>query len=225
MSDKGKKEIKEPNIVLCEGNDLYYFMIWYLTHLIEKDQLFKEIWALDFGGVTELKNQIKALMKMPNFNMVKNVLVIRDAETDYKRAKTDIIRAFNANDLSTPSYPGEIIDSGKGFGLSYLLLPSCDDKGEENGTLEDLCLRIIKEEKSENISSKADAYLRDLEENEDMEYPRIHKNRLHVLISSYDKYVGSKVGEAGKIGLYDWDDEHLDYLKDTLHRMVMKNDL
>lgn len=88
----------------------------------------------------------------------------------------------------------------------------------------DLCLRILKEENGETISSKADDYLKDLEKNEDMVYPRIHKNRLHVLISSYDKYVGSKVGEARKIGLYDWDDEHLDYLKDTLHRMVMKND-
>ena len=221
---KKNQEIKKSNIILCEGRDVTSFIINYLGFLIKKDGIFDEIQAMDFGGIAELTDQIGTLVKMPSFSMVRSVLIIRDAERDYTKAKANIKGTYDSFGVAMPGKPGEIVMFNDQVKTSYLLLPSLDDIGEINGTLEDLCLELIMAENHEAIQGEVENYLKILQNEMGMKYPRIHKNKLHLMISSYDKYVDAKAGEAGQRGMYDFDSPKLDYLKDTMRRMSMTID-
>ena len=214
-----KNRINAPNIIFCEGIDAYFFMIFFLDYLCKKDDFYERFDVKDFGGVTELPRKLKVLLKMPEFDTVQSILVIRDAETSCSDAKREIAKAFASVGFQTPQRPGGISEI-HGIKVSYLLFPSLDSNGEENGTLEDLCLKLCDVEDKERIVEDINQFLCTQAELHKFEYPRIHKNRIHMLFSLHDKYVGSKIGEAGKIGLYDWDSELLDYLKSTMRNIA-----
>lgn len=219
MGQGKNKEIQCPNIILCEGRDVTSFIIYYLGFLSEQDIVFDSFQALDFGGISELTDQLKAFTKMPQFSMVRSILIIRDAEKSYVKAKNDIAHTCKEFGISNIEKPGVIYKFSDTTNISYLLLPSLDDKGDENGALEDLCLKLIKAEKHKDVANEVDNFLDVLRNDVGLDFPRIHKNKLHLMISSYDKYVDAKVGEAGQRGMYDFNSPKLDYLRSTLARL------
>lgn len=223
MSSKDKERILYPHIILCEGMDEWSFFVNYLSYLIKEDEVFNSIQVIDFGGITDLKKQFRQLIKMPGFSMVKSILIVRDAETSPQGAKDSICSTLNNNGYRSPNKSGEIVMGSDNVMIAYMLFPSCDEKGNEAGTLEDLCLRIISEPNHDNVLNEIDDYLSVMKSKYSMNYPRIHKNKLHMLISSYDKYVGAKVGEAGQRGLYNWHSEHLSKMRDIMYKLCLGN--
>ena len=219
MGITDNKSIKCPNIILCEGMDAWSFLVNYLDFLVKKDTIFDTIQVIDFGGIKDLKRQFRQLTKMPGFSVVKSILILRDAEKDSQGAKESIRSTLLNSGFKAPEGPGQVVDGKNGPSIAYMLFPSCNEIGEENGTLEDLCLKIISESNSDEIREEVDKYLSVMKGKYSMEYPRIHKNILHLMISSYDKYVDAKAGEAGQRGMYDWDSIHLRKLRDLMYRM------
>jgi len=215
-----KNKIKCPNIILCEGKDEWSFIVNYLQYLIGQDSVFDTFQVIDFGGITDLKRQLRQLLKMPDFSRVKSIVILRDAEKSPQGAKDSIFSTLKNNGFTAPPSPGEIVIQQGGLKIAYMLFPSCDDQGDEPGTLEDLCIRIIGEDRRDEVLSDIDEYLNDFAEKYSISYPRIHKNRLHLFISSYDKYVDAKAGEAGQRGMYDWSSGHLQKLKNLLYNIA-----
>lgn len=212
------EHIRKPNIIFCEGNDECYFLIYMLEYLCRQDKEYEAFEVKNFGGVNELSRQLKLLKKMPGFDDVKSLIIIRDAEKDFNNAKKEIYSSLNNNELPVPLDPGEICEKD-GLKVAYLLFPSLDDCGNKNGTLEDFCLELINKDDKDVVLGDIDEFLDQEHDMRDIFYPRRHKNRLHTYISLYDEYVSCKVGEAGKIGLYDWESTNLDYFKDLMKRM------
>ena len=68
-----------------------------------------------------------------------------------------------------------------------------------------------------------DKYLFKMQNDYSMKYPRVHKNKLHMLISSYDKYVDAKAGEAGQRGLYNWNSCYLTKLRNLMYDLCTYN--
>ena len=79
-----------------------------------------------------------------------------------------------------------------------MLFPTCDP-APGNGTLEDLCHSFLT-----------------LLEKKGREFPRIFKNRLHTYLSTNDRYVSLKIGEAAPAGAFDWNNTSLNALRDFL---------
>lgn len=84
--------------------------------------------------------------------------------------------------MSTPKSAGMWQESG-GINVGFLLFPQLDSDPIE-GTLEDLCLKIIK-----------------------------FKTKLHSFFSLTDRFVGLKIGEAADAGAFDWDSPELEGLR------------
>lgn len=208
--------INSPHIIFCEGMDEKSFLINYLNYMGERDDYYDERFDVkDFGGISELENRLAALKKMPNFDTVKSILIIRDAETDANTAKLNIKNALEYNGFTMPSRPGVIVEVG-GIKISYLLFPYLDGEGKKPGTLEHLCLELASVEDKELILNDVNNLLEKTENEYKLRHPRIHKNQLHTFMSLFDKYAGSKAGEAGKYGLYDWEHPLLAHLKQVL---------
>lgn len=212
--NKGKNdEIKKPCLLLCEGMDEVQFLIWYLnSKLLQENSAYDKIQILDFGGIRDLSKYLRTLSGMDNFDKVERIAVMRDAEMDSLAAVDSLnMVVANASELQ------EIVSP-----YPYFLLPGKNEQGNwQNGTLEDLCLRIFRESEDQELSKKQaqDLSSRFLQESVNLRgqnFKRRHKNQLHFYLSATDKYVGMKVGEAARAGAYDWDNVALLELKKFL---------
>lgn len=198
----------QPALLLCEGVDEKYFLQWYITHyLIKLDSNFNKIQIVDFGGIKELKTKLKIISGQENFDKIKRIAVIRDAETNWEAA-LDSVR-------------DSIISSGIDFDLfssySVYLLPGKDDDNWTNGTLEDLCVQLLDNDKCLEISRN---YLNSIAENRGCEFKRRHKNLLHAYLSGTDEFVGMKIGEAARANAFNWRSAQLDDLKEFLYKLI-----
>ena len=74
-----------------------------------------------------------------------------------------------------------------------------------DGALEDLCIRIIKNDyKPEAVIGKIDTAIEELEQENLREFRHRFKSRLHGFFSLTDEFVGDKIGEASDRGAFDW---------------------
>jgi len=82
-----KEEIKRPHLILCEGADATLFMIYYLNYLIKNNENeFDNFQAMDFKGNENLPRFLQLLRLLPNYNIIKSITIIRDAEKDHTAA-------------------------------------------------------------------------------------------------------------------------------------------
>lgn len=199
-----KLVIERQFLILTEGADAYYYLIWMLnSEVFAGDNRFiNDIQVLDFGGITELKGYLMALKQLDNFPDVKGMMVIRDAESDYESAVREIKQALLENDMESEDKPGSWKIGSPA--ICYALFPSCDD-APKNGTLEDLCLSTISDANWDSLQSEIDVFLEKIKTEYGEKYPREFKNKLHVYFSIKDKYVGLKIGEAAKANAFNWD--------------------
>ncbi len=202
-----------PHLILCEGADACHFLIRLLAVFGENDPCFGQFCVYDFGGIKELRRYLRTMVGMDEFrNSVSSLSVIRDAETDAAGACQSIRDALRTNELAVPEAPRSWTNTGSskypGIRTGFLLFPTCD-ANPQNGTLEDLCLRILPAPEAKNILSAADAAL----EQYRPQLRRLHKNRLHTYFSLTDKFVSLKVGEAASAGAFDWDAPEIESLK------------
>lgn len=218
MSEKqGNSAIKCPYLLLCEGVDEYYFLITYLNnYLIKQNPACDNIEVRDFGGNEELEKYLKSLSKMDGFEKVKSIAVIRDAEKDCNAAKESLERIFCSIDKEIKNVLSE---------EPYYLLPHKNGSCWQNGTLEDLCIKILKDNADDALSAKklkehAEAYAAHIEADRKRPLIRKHKNLLHTYLSGTDKYVGMKIGEAAKSGCFDWESNVLADLKNFILTLV-----
>jgi hypothetical protein len=203
--------IQRENLILVEGEDGKYFF-W---HLLEN----YEIGSIDvhnYGGVNDLTKYIQALQKLDNYNAVKTILIVRDAENSAISAIQSVNASLKKSGLITEDAeyvsPFEIVNQVKRIGI--MTFPGIDESGEiiETGTLEDLCVKLFKEQA---VIKKTDEYISNYQDSGYM-FTRSHKNRLHSALSFTNEYVGLKIGETAKAHGFDFGSPHLKPFLDVI---------
>ena len=212
MAEK-TKSILCSHIIFCEGKDEFKFLINYLNspELKEYPFLSRDVQVIDFGGNEELSTNLKLLKLTPGFAATRSLLIIRDSEKDPNTAISQIQTSLKKVSLPVPSGPGEWASNDSGFKTGFLLLPSCD-KTLCEGTLEDLCLSILKQPDGSDMVKEIQKFITHLKQESHREFPHEHKTKLHTYFSITDKLIGLKIGEAADAQAFDWSSEKLIFL-------------
>ncbi len=200
-----QNKIKTPHVLLCEGADALHFLIWLLEELSKDNTFFQSFQVFDFKGINDLCRFLETFHLMEEYQSVKAIGVIRDAETDYEAASRNICKAFKMRGLPVPSGPFQISRNAN-ISTGFVLFPSCSDR-LVNGTLEDLCLNVLRASDAREILHDVDAVL------SKHTLRHLHKNRLHGYFSCTDRYVGLKIGEASNANAFDVNSPALQSLK------------
>ena len=209
-----RKKIVKPCLLLCEGRDAEGFLIQYLnSSALSYDCRFSnDIQVLDFGGNENLTSFLMNLKNMDRFEQVRSLAVIRDAEKDYEKACREVGNSFGKCGIASSGRCGEWSLDTSGLKAGFMLFPlDCSE-----GTLEDLCLRILSERRSEKILSSIDLFLDRMESSQGRVFRWKHKNGLHTYLSSSEEYVTMPLGLAAKAGAFDWSSSELEPLRSFL---------
>lgn len=221
MAVRNKIKILKKHLILCEGLDEYNFMIAYLNSsaLAFDERYANDIQVFNFGGNEELNHYLLNLKNTEGFLDAASLLIIRDAERNAQQAVQQIQGALQSAELVVPKKPCAWALGKPAVG--FLLFPACSDI-VENGTLEDLCLQILKEEQSDIILDDVDKFMESLKENRNREFPHEFKTKLHTYFSVTDDYVTMKIGEAARAGAFDWNNDKLSTLRDFIMEGLRK---
>ena len=226
MSKQDEQETIEidplhPHLILCEGKDVYNFIVNFLdeTEKIYKD--FFNFYVYDFKGIKQLTKYILNFIKQDSFDIVKSITIIRDAERDAIAACSSIKESLRKAGLSVPQTPctpvKDINSDFPDIATGFVLFPTCSNE-IANGTLEDLCLNILDREDSSSILHDIDKALEPYKSN----LSRIHKNRLHAFFSFTNEYVSLKIGEAARCKAFSYDGPEMTSLKKFLVEILEK---
>ena len=133
--DNQKITIQSQKILIVEGRDEEGFFEAFLRTFD-----LAEIQVVGIGGKTQIRPNLKALVKAPDFSKIVSIGIIRDANADPKAAFQSVRDAIKAAGLSTPRQPMKPVAGPPR--INVMLLPSTERPGE----LEDLCLEAVKNE-------------------------------------------------------------------------------
>lgn len=213
-----KNQIKKEHLILCEGRDALEFFIAFLNseELSYRKEFSNDIQVFDFGGNEQLERFLELLRLRDNFNKVKSILIIRDAENDAQKAQNEVKHALQKHDFSVPEKVAQWKEGTPKIG--FLLFPTCSEQ-LENGTLEDLCLSILKEEQSPAILEEIDNFLNLLNDKHQRKFPHIFKSKLHTYFSVTDDFVSLKIGEAARAGAFEWGHKTLGDLRSFIEEI------
>ena len=205
---------------MCEGKDDLGFLCYWLNSpaLADNKAFSTDFQILPFDGTGNLPTFLEALKVRSGFGIVESILVVRDADENADSAKESVISAFKQAKLPTPKKPHEWQTDGQ-IKTGFLLFPTCTQDAE-NGTLEDLCLQILKDEKSNEVITRADHLIDSLKKDDLRTFPHEHKAKLHTYFSVTDEYISLKVGEAAKAGAFDWNSSKLSPLRAFLEELL-----
>jgi len=224
MREAGRNKIQlhpeTPHLVLCEGADAYFFLLWFLDFLKKATPAFGAFRVYNFGGIAEIKQYLQSLSRLEDFKKIVNSLcILRDAETNAAGACQSIQTALRDTGFAAPDKPCfRMTDSRAAYAhisTGFLLFPGCS-AALRNGTLEDLCLRMLAQGNAKTLLSSVDAALAPYRQ----QLPRLHKNRLHTYFSMTDEFVSLKMGEAARDGAFCYAFPEMESLKSFLLQMA-----
>ena len=203
-----RKGIVKTKLLLVEGADALHFFINALEVYGVDD-----VQVMDFGGIYDLTAYLKTLSLLPDYETVTTIVIARDAETNPLSAISNVKNSFKQVSLPIPGNPFEF--TGNNLRTAFMIFPGFDSQNPRSGTLEDLCLEIVKDCSTFDC---VDAYIQCLQSN-GQEVKRPHKTKLHSYLSGKNDFVGLKIGEAAKAGAWDWEHERLKQFRDLITAM------
>ena len=215
---------EKPYVILCEGVDELHFLVAYLDYLEKWEEKFQDChFVVDLGGVEDVGRKLKTIKAIPNYEYVKGFLLVRDAEKDADAATLSLLDHIRRTWGIELSKNGDIETTEEGVKIGFFLFPGMqNDGGFRNGTLEDLCWQIVRVS-NENVSTETltDITERHLEHIVSLrgKMKKPHKNKLHMFLSSTDRFVDKKIGEAAKADAFDFSNEKMERLKDLILQM------
>ena len=219
MGKEKNKVISRPHLILCEGEDTTQFAICYLEHLQKRDTIFESFVAVDFGGNEELSIFLSDLQQYPGFDIVESMIIIRDSEADHNSAIQSVKSALAKSEFPVPAEPNTIAQNNA-IKVAFSLFPSLS-KSDRRGTLEDLIIENLMEDRVESLLHDIYLFLEDLKSNgRDFKWP--HKTKLHTYFSVTDNFVSNKIGQAVKAGAFNYECSEMNSLKELLRNIALK---
>ena len=212
------------HLILCEGKDDFLFLCYWLNSsaLSDKKAFSMDFQVLMFDGTGNLPAFLDALKVRSGYSTVESILVIRDADNNAEATQANVISAFAHAEMPIPTSPHKWQTDGQ-IMTGFLLFPSCT-QDLKSGTLEDLCLQILRDEKSNEIIASTENYFGSLKKAGLRTFPHERKAKLHTYFSVTDDYISLKVGEAARAGAFDWRSQSLSPLRAFLEELLERSD-
>lgn len=219
MSRRTNDKIRKEHLILCEGRDAEEFLIAFLNSkaLAETPAFSNDIQVMDFGGNEQLEDRISILKNMEGFELVKSIVIIRDAERNPEGAIDTLRATLKKCGLPVPEASYQIAEGQIKTG--YVLFPTCTAEVRQ-GTLEDLCLSILAESNNEVILAEIDTLIQNLSDKYGRKFPHEFKTKLHSYFSVTDDFVALKIGEAARANAFNWYSEKLIPLKEFILSVI-----
>lgn len=186
----GPGRIEKKVQLLVEGNDQRNFFEAFARHLSLQD-----VQVRNFGGVTELRGFLSALVSMQGFPAVRSLGIVRDAEADAESALRSARSSLDNAGLPVP--PGAGVRSGGTPAVSVLILPD----GSRRGMLETLLCDTFADAPERACIDDYFACVRDLPS---VSFGRADKARVHAWLATRPEPHVS-VGVAAQKGYWDLD--------------------
>jgi len=215
--EKNKKNINKSNLIMCEGEDTTQFIIKYLTYLQKSDVVFENFLALDFGGNEELPTFLLDLPNYPGFDIVKTIIIVRDAECNHDDAVKSVKSALDKSIFPAPSKTGTIEQNGK-IKLAFTLFPALSTSNR-SGALENLYIENLNEIDAEAVIGDIRSFLCDLKA-KDRKFIWYHKTMLHTYFSVTNDFVSMKIGQATEAGAFNFECDEMNMLKDLMYHII-----
>ena len=208
-----KIEIISPYLLIVEGKDEELFF-----EALMKNLGLTDIQILPIGGKTKLRENLRHLVnKVPDFDMVTSLGIVRDADDDPKAAFQSVSDALKEVKLPTPSNP-LIPSTGPNprnpkyhIKVNVFIMPD----GNSFGDLEELCLRAVK---TDPAMECVDEYF-DCLKHKALALPKqMSKAKVHVFLASRIK-PDKRLGEAAKAGYWPWNHNAFEKIKNFLFKL------
>jgi hypothetical protein len=213
------KGITSERLLLVEGKDeCIFFSVW-LPRIVKSVQI------INIGGKDQFNNHFPVIMKLPGFNNVQKLGIIRDAEDNCASTFQSIQSMLNNNHMPPPLLAGQINKSTSPH-LGVWIMPD----NLNTGSIENLCWDLVPRNDprmacSENfIDCLKNAGLRP-KGNADPDIPlkatsmflpsRLEKTKVQA-------YLGSlcdpqrELGRAAEAGVWDFGHQRLENLREFL---------
>ncbi len=225
MSENKTISPEKKHLILCEGIDEKLFFMWFLDYFKKSGSgydKYNEIQIEDIGGNGDFVAKLGVWKLASGFENIKTVGIIRDAEKDAISAIQSIQHCFSNNGMPKPQDCFELTESENGnIRTVFGILPGTKNGDKwDNGTLEDLCLKILKDPQSSEKINLIYEYLKQAQNDFKYEIKHMHKAKLHTYFSSNDSFIGSKVGEAAHYGAFDFESDSLSNFKKMFDDMI-----
>ena len=198
MSEQPKEiRIDKKKLLLAEGRDAEYFLVWACRTYRPQD----DIQILNFGGINDLGTFLEALSGVEHFDEVETLVIARDSETNAKTAVKSMQTALKTIDRPVPP-DAFLYETNNNLKTALMIFPG---PKSTTGTLEDLCLEIVKDDP---IMPCVNDYLECLKRKLSKDIFTVpHKRKLHTFLAGKDKdFVGVTIGQASYHNA--WNAEH-----------------
>ena len=183
--------ISKEKQLLVEGNDQRNFFEALAAHL----GISESVQIHNFGGVDELRGFLAAFVKMPNFNSVRSVGIVRDAEASEPAAFQSVQSSLTNADLPAPTLIGRPIADD--LTVAVLVLP-----GDGNpGMLETILCRTFH---GQEVNRCVDDFFECVENMQDVSIGHPDKARAYAYLATRPDAHHS-VGVAAKAGVWNLD--------------------
>ena len=161
-----------------------------------------------YGGRDKLRQFWRVLASRDDFDNVRSLAVVADADFDVGAARDSIRGALRDAGLPVPSAP--LVEASQDdLRVFYLLLPH-----EKEGMLENVCLESVRSDPAMECVEQFMGCVRDKRQ----DWPRREidaKAKVHAFLASQDP-PDLRLGEAASKGFWNFDDAAFDPLKELL---------
>jgi hypothetical protein len=197
--------IQHSRIMAVEGKDEVHFFSCLLNYMGQDD-----IEVFDVGGTVQFNDKFPALVRRSGFNSkVKKMAIIRDAEDNAENAFQSIKNILIKENITPPEKPNQFSIGKPNVGI--FIMPG----DFENGMLEDLCLRTVKDHPAVKC---VDVFIECVSKLENP--PRnIAKSKAQAFLAAMPDIVSS-VGLGAEKRYWDFSSDELKKLKNFLSDFV-----
>ena len=194
--------ITEEKLLMVEGKDEKNF---FQTFLDKKG--IKEVQVIPVGGKDNFSNNLPEIVKLPEFESLKSLAIIRDADKSAESAFKSLCSALDKNSLPTPRQIGEFVANAS-LKVGVFIIPD----GKSSGMLESLCFSIVKPE-GKNIIECVNSFMECIKElpqkGQQYKQPKNwEKAKVRAFLSAMEEDTSS-LGVATQKGYWNLDSDNL----------------
>lgn len=207
------QSIETDKLLMVEGeSDKTFF-----GELFDKKGI-QGIQIISVGGKNNFNDELSAIVKLPDFQDLKSLAILRDADQSAESAFKSLCSTLKKNDLPVPLQSGTFVTNNS-LQVGVFIIPD----GNNQGMLESLCLSIVKKE-GKGIIKCVDSFMECVKEllpqggNTYKPPKNWDKARFRAFLSAMEEDTPS-LGVATQKGYWDLDSDKLDPVFNFLKKL------
>ena len=190
--------ISKNKLLLVEGNHEVQFF----AKLLQSMQI-DNIQVEPVGGQYNFKPSMEILPKLDNFDNVRAIGIIRDADDSFEDTFSSVQGALRDAGLPVPNQPLTL--TGNRPQVAVFITPDNNNRGD----LEELCLASVQDDP---ILECVERYFDCLRPIQGTDHPHISKARMQVFLAK-EPDGDIHMGIASRRGIWDWNSQAFDEIK------------